>query len=172
MLMLMTYFYGVQPFTKRSVHSFLDKDVEDTYSLLRNKTTRSASDEELIHLIDNNRGSYNFLPITPEQGVWEELKRDAGWFNSALSQKFCDILFDVNGIIEIVDQEEAMSSNPRKRAKGCCKNLFAKIQEKKPEITESVLRGILFESYVRYKFRDEGFENEIKRLIMPILNRQ
>lgn len=171
-LMLMMYFYGVQPFTQRSVYSFLDKDVEDTYSLLRNRITRSASDEELVRLMDNNMGNYNFLPITPELGVWEELKRDAGWFYSALSQKFCDILFDVNEIIEIVDQEEAICSNPRKRAKGCYKNLFDRIHERKPEITESIFRDILFESYVRYKFNDQEFKDEIRRLIMPILHRQ
>ena len=171
-LMLMTYFYGVQPFARNSVHSFLDKDVETEYDSLQNKTSRSASDEELVRLMDNNRGNYNFLPITPELGVWEELKRDAGWFHSALSQKFCDILFDVNEIIEIVDQEEATCSNPRKRAKGCYKNLFDRIHERKPEITESIFRDILFESYLRYKFNDREFKNEIRRLIMPILHRQ
>jgi len=171
-LMLMTYFYGVQPFARNSVHSFLDKDVETEYDSLQNKTSRSASDEELVRLMDNNRDNYNFLPITPELGVWEELKRDAGWFHSALSQKFCDILFDVNEIIEIVDQEEATCSNPRKRAKGCYKNLFDRIHERKPEITESIFRDILFESYMRYKFNDREFKNKIRRLIMPILHRQ
>lgn len=171
-LMLMIYFYGVQPFDRNSVHSFLDKDVEAEYESLRNKTSRSSSEEELIRLMVDNRSNYNFLPITPELGLWDELTIYAGWFKSALCNKFCDILFDVNQIVDIVNREEATSNNPRTRAKGCYKNLFDRIRERKPEITESVFRDILFESYVRYKFNDQEFKNEIRRLIMPILHRQ
>lgn len=171
-LMLMIHFYGVQPFTRETVHSFLDKDVEDKYNLLKEKTNKSSSEEELFRLMENNRRNYNFLPITPELGVWDKLQKDSKWFVAALCEKFSDILFDVEEIISIVDKEEAPNNNPRKRAKGCYKNLFDRIHERKPEITESVFRDILFESYVRYKFENDDFKTEIRSLIMPILNRR
>lgn len=171
-LMLMIYFYGVQPFTKETVHSFLDKDVEDTYNLLKNNINKSSSQEELIRLMEANRQNYHFLPITPELGIWDELTRNSSWFATALQTKYSDILFNVEQIVSEVNTEEDATNNPRERAKGCYKNLFDKIHEKKPEITGSVFRDLLFEAYVSYKFKNNGFKTEIKRLIMPILNRR
>lgn len=171
-LMLMKYFYGVQPFTQRTVHSFLDKDVEDTYNSFRNRTNRSSSQEELIRLMEDNSNNYNFLPITPELGIWDELTRDSHWFAAALQSRYSDILFDVNEIISQVNREEPNNSNSRKRAKNCCMTLFDKIHERKAEITESIFCDILFESYVGYKCEHRDFQNEIRSLIMPILNRR
>ena len=170
-LTLMTYFYGVQPFTQRTVHSFLDKDVEIIYNSLQDNTNRSSSEEELFRLMNDNRSNYNFLPITPELGIWDELTRNPSWFETALQAKYSDILFKVGEIVSEVDTEEGSSNNPRKRAKGCYKNLFDKILQKKPEVTESVFRDILFEAYVRRRFEDVRFKNEIRGLIYPILNR-
>lgn len=170
-LILMIYFYGVQPFTQRTVHSFLDKDVEDIYTELKNKSAKTPSDEELIHLLENNHNNYNFLPITPELGVWEELTNNAEWFKTALGNRFQDILFNVSEFISTVNEEEPETGNPRKRAKGCYKNLFDKIHQREPNITESIFQEILFKSYVTHKFEIPGFQNEIRRLIMPILNR-
>ena len=170
-LMLMIHFYGVQPFTQRTVHSFLDKDVEDIYNRLRNRGNRAPSDEELIHLLRNNDNNYNFLPITPELGVWEELTENAEWFKVALRDRFQDILFNVSEFISTINREEPETDNPRKRAKGCYKNLFDKIHQRKPDITESIFQEILFESYVTHKFESQEFQNTIRELIMPILNR-
>lgn len=171
-LVLMTYFYGVQPFTQGTVYSFLDKDVQDIYNLLQSKPNRSSADDELIRLMSTNSNNYKFLPITPELGIWDELTKDSEWFATALCAKYPDILFSVKDVVSMVNNEESSNHNPRKRAKGCYKNLFDKIHKKKPEITDSVFRDILFESYVGYKFENDDFKTEIRSLIMPILNRR
>ncbi|MGP1579179.1 hypothetical protein [Porphyromonas endodontalis] len=111
------------------------------------------------------------MPITPELGVWEELTNNAEWFKTALGNRFQDILFNVSEFISTVNEEEPETGNPRKRAKGCYKNLFDKIHQREPNITESIFQEILFKSYVTHKFEIPGFQNEIRRLIMPILNR-
>ena len=111
------------------------------------------------------------MPITPELGVWEELTENAEWFKVALRDQFQDILFNVSEFISTINREEPETDNPRKRAKGCYKNLFDKIHQRKPDITESIFQEILFESYVTHKFESQEFQNTIRELIMPILNR-
>ena len=170
-LNLMTYFYGVQPFTKKTVHSFLDKDVENICRELEVKRKRTPSEDEFLHLIRDNKDNYHYLPIIPELGIWNELTENSIWFQKSLNDKFHDILFDVGQLISTIAEDSKDNNNPSKRAKDCLKNLFYRVHEKKAEITESIFFSTLMESYVEHKFDSDTFKNEIRHLLLPILNK-
>ena len=116
-LNLMNYFYGVKPFSRKNVHSFLDGDVKDVLNELKAKTERTPADQRKIALFDANRTNLSFLSITPELGFWNEIINDKDWFVGAFSDKYSDTLFNLKAFIDEAEAEEK-AQNCRTRAKG------------------------------------------------------
>ena len=170
-LTLMIYFYGVSPFSEKKVHSFLDKDVEERFKDLSEKTNRSDGENREYKLFDENKSNYNFLSITPELGFWDEIINNIKWFEGIFKSKYPDTLFDIGTFINKANNEEN-AQNPRKRAKNCLNNLRDKIRSQIPDFEEKDLRRLIIDAYVKRKFREQQFVNMIKSKIMPILHRQ
>ena len=170
-LTLMIYFYGVSPFSEKKVHSFLDKDVEERFKDLSEKTNRSDGENREYKLFDENKSNYNFLSITPELGFWDEIINNIKWFKGIFKSKYPDTLFDIGTFINKANNEEN-AQNPRKRAKNCLNNLRDKIRSQIPDFEEKDLRRLIIDAYVKRKFREQQFVNMIKSKIMPILHRQ
>lgn len=170
-LNLMTYFYGVEPFSKKNVHSFLDQDVKDRFDALKQSNSRSDAENRIYSLFEENQCNFGFLSMTPEQGFWDEITSDIAWFKDVFRNQYPDTLFDIAEFINTVNREEN-ASNPRERAKNCLKNLYDKIKGKMPNFDRKDLNGLVIENYVKRKFEDSEFVDMVKRKIMPVLHRQ
>ncbi len=171
-LELMKHFYGLPPFSRKNVHSFLDEDVKTTYNNILHKNSKNQADLEFIRLMQENSENYNYLSITPELGVWNELTLNSDWFQEALNKEYTDIFFNVENIVSMVNSEE-ISENSRKRAKGCFKNMLDKLHEKKKELHKNDFNRLLFQSYVKHKIdSDRDYLGELRKKITPILNRK
>ena len=170
-LNLMTYFYGVEPFSKNKVHSFLDQDVKDWYDKLKQNNKRSDAENRKYKLFDENQSNFNFLSITPEQGFWDEITSDIAWFNDVFTNQYPDTLFDIKDFIKAANDEEK-AQNPRERAKNCLKNLHDKIKSRIPNFDRKDLNRLIIEAYVKRKFENQQFVDMVKSKIMPILHRQ
>ena len=170
-LTLMNYFYGVPPFSKNKVHSFVDEDVKGKFETLQRKADRSESENRLYNLFNDNRNNYNFLSITPELGFWNEITNDKESFVDAFTNKYTDILFDLKNFIDTTDNEEK-AENPRSRAKGCLKNLYGKILNEKPDFDRKEFDRFIIDTYVKRKMETPEFLNDVKSKIMPILSRR
>ena len=170
-LTLMTYFYDVSPFSKKKVHSFLDKDVEESFKNLIEKTNRSDGEYRQYKLFDENKSNYDFLSITPELGFWNEITSDIAWFRDIFRNQYPDTLFKIEDFINAANHEEN-ALNPRERAKNCLKNLHDKIKSKIPNFDRKDLNRLIIEAYVKRKFEKQQFVDMVKSKIMPILHRQ
>lgn len=170
-LTLMTYFYGVSPFSKKKVHSFLDKDVEESFKDLIEKTNCSDGENRQYKLFDENRSNYDFLSITPELGFWDEITNNKEWFNEIFCSEYPNTLFNIGSFIDNTNNEEK-APNPRRHAKNCLQKLHNKIKSQMPDFEEKDLRRLIIDAYVRRKFEEPEFVNDVKNKIMPILHRQ
>lgn len=170
-LTLMTYFYGVNPFSKKKVHSFLDKDVEESFKNLIEKTNRSDGENRQYKLFNENKSNYDFLSITPELGFWDEITNSKEWFNNIFCSEYPNTLFNIGSIIDNINNEEK-ASNLRRHAKNCLQKLHDKIKNQMPDFEEKDLRRLIIDAYVKRKFEQEQFVNMVKSKINPILNRQ
>ena len=170
-LSLMTYFYGVEPFSRKKVHSFLDQDVKDRFEELRKKKNRSDAENRKYKLFDENQSNFNFLSITPELGFWNEITSDIEWFKKIFTDKYPDTLFNIGNFIKDANKEEK-AQNPRERAKKCFKNLYDKIKGQITDFDRKDLNRLIIDAYVRRKFTDQEFVNTVKNKIKPILHRQ
>ena len=170
-LSLMTYFYGVEPFSRKKVHSFLDQDVEDRFEELRQKKNRSDAENRKYKLFDENQSNFKFLSITPELGFWNEITSDIEWFKKFFTDKYPDTLFNIGNFIKDANKEEK-AQNPRVRAKKCFKKLYDKIKGQITDFDRKDLNRLIIDAYVRKKFTDQVFVNIVKSKIKPILHRQ
>ncbi len=170
-LNLMTYFYGVKPFSKKKVHSFLDQDVKDNFDALKKNNNRSDAENRKYKLFNENQSNFSFLSITPEQGFWNEITSDVAWFKDVFRNQYPNSLFNIEQFITAANDEEK-AANPRERAKNCLKNLHDKINAQIPNFDRKDLNRLIIEAYVKRKFDDQQFVNIVKSKIMPILHRQ
>lgn len=170
-LNLMSYFYGVNPFSDKKVHSFLDGDVKDVLNELKAKTKRTHADERKIALFSTNRKNFSFLSITPELGFWDEIIKDKDWFDKAFRDKFSGTLFNLKEFIDKAEAEEK-AQNCRTRAKDCLKNLHDKISMRKPDLDKGEFDRFVVDAYVERKVKNQDFVNDAKSKIMPVLRRK
>lgn len=170
-LNLMTYFYGVKPFSKKKVHSFLDQDVKDNFDALNNNNNRSDAENRKYKLFDENQRNFIFLSITPELGFWNEITSDIAWFKNIFRNQYPDTLFNIENFINAANHEEN-APNPRERAKNCLKDLHDKIKSQIPDFDRKYLNKLIIEAYVERKFEKQQFIDMVKSKIMPILHRQ
>lgn len=170
-LNLMNYFYGVNPFSDKNVHSFLDGDVKDVLDELKAKTERTPADERKIALFNANRKNHSFLSITPELGFWNEIINDKDWFDDAFRGRYSGTLFNLKAFIDEAEAEEK-ARNCRTRAKNCLKNLHDRISKHKPDLDKGEFDRFVVDAYVERKVKNKDFVNDAKNKIMPVLRRK
>lgn len=170
-LNLMNYFYGVNPFSDKNVHSFLDGDVEDVLNELKAKTERTPADERKIALFNANRKNHSFLSITPELGFWNEIINNKDWFDDAFRGRYSGTLFNLKAFIDEAEAEEK-ARNCRTRAKNCLKNLHDRISKHKPDLDKGEFDRFVVDAYVERKVKNKDFVNDAKNKIMPVLRRK
>ena len=169
-LTLMTYFYGVNPFSAKNVHSFLDYDVQTIRDRLQAKPNRTDAENRIHDLFTKNHNNYNFLSITPELGFWEEIINNKDWFINAFKEKYNFLLFDLSQLIDITNKEE-LATNPRSRAKNCLKNIHDKILQFIPSLDKKEFDRFIVNAYIEQKIKNTNFLNTAKKKIIPILQR-
>ena len=93
-LNLMISFYGVEPFSKGNVHSFLDHDVQDSLRSL--EKCGSPAGRQVAKMFHENRDNWNCLSITPELGFWNEIISNVQWFVDAFNDQYGRVSYDLN----------------------------------------------------------------------------
>lgn len=162
---------AVQPFSKAMIHCLLDNDVQQTIKELRLKDSTYDNDKKMIGQFDRLANHYDYLSITPELGVWNELKQDCCWFEQELTTKYGNILFPLSDLIQKIDTEEK-ESEERKRAKGCIKSLYRRLQDKLPELAVETFEDLLMESYISHKWSDGNYQSHVKKQILSIIHKK
>lgn len=161
---------AVPPFSKSMIHCLLDNDVNDTITAIKAKESKTDSDKKKINQFDRLARHYNYLSITPELGVWSELESRTDWFNDKLIEVYGPLHFSIDSLVKIVRNQES-ATNPRDRAKKCFKNLYDKLHDKLPDLSNEKYHELLFSSYVSFKWRDDNYKIQVKSQLFPIIHK-
>lgn len=145
---------------------FLDKDVSTTYQKLRTSgNSRSEAEEILFQRFIHQADKINYLPITPEKGIWEYIDSETRSFQTDFTNTFPDSTLDLErAITDIKSHFYSSSSNSNidnKGAKRRIKKLVKTIQET-DNIPETKIIQCLSESFTKNFFQDKENRNAWK----------
>ena len=167
---LMKRMQGIPPFNERCLHCFLDNDVEEKITEIRNNPQKENGEQYLINLFRENARHISFLHITPELGVWNELEKNHSWLEQMIEERFGKGLFKMGKYICEI-QQNIKGDNERRRAKDCIRRLCQHCI-KHIGGTESEIIDIIFKSYVNYKLESKVYKDDIVNKIKLALNKK
>lgn len=131
---------------------------------------RNRAQNDLMELFKNNKPYYDYLSITPEQGVWEWIEANADLFSKYIDKEFGVQGYDVKGLVALTSAEEQKNKNDHLRdwAKGCFKNIKEKVNRFNPTLSEEKVVNSMIDCYVENNYNKQA----LLPVLMPILNRR
>lgn len=143
-------------------HAFLDLDVKATLDEYKKNQNTKA-----LEMFKSVKGSFSYLPVTPEMGVVEMI-HDAVLHNTAtlqvLSSAFSGALINFRSMINSAEYKKLARTNERDRAKDQMSHIVAQVS-RKTNIDEAQVKKVLFSIFTDFHY--DG-NSKLQQLLAPI----
>ena len=155
---------------------FPDQDVEESLNELRQKgNNRDEPEQRLFELFRNLENRINYLPITPELGLWRWVNNNPGLFQNSVDQHYSGITFNTADLVQQTDDHYNAGGNDtgvdRKKAKRRVKHLVKLIGDHVNESPKRV-NQFLFSIFVDSFYGDTTNQNELRDTFGRIFSRR
>lgn len=152
---------------------FLDEDVKDVkLALLRKGNQRDSTEQELFEQFQRLENRTEFLPITPELGLWNWLTTNIEQIQNEISAHYPDSTFRLNLLKDQTDNHFPNDSdNERKKAKKRLKYLVGLIENRTNEDSKRINR-FLFQIYINAYYADRENRNKLSMVFGQIFSRR
>lgn len=154
-------------------HIFLDKDVEDERRELKEKgNNRTESEQHKFEQFKQLETRTNYLPVTPELGLWDWIKTQSETIQVAISDHYPDCTIRFADNIKIAEESyPEKSANNREAAKKLLKSLISQLHEV-TKIDEKRINDYLFKLFVKNYYSSQTNSNKLKATFGRIFNRR
>lgn len=155
---------------------FPDKDVEEKFKSLRQKgNNRDEPEQKLFDLFKNLSNRTNYLPITPELGLWEWMNQNPQMVQNGIDQHYQGVTFNITDLISQSNDYYANEGGDididRKKAKRRVKYLVKLISNRVNESPKRV-NQFLFSIYVNHFYGEANNQNELKGTFGSIFSKR
>lgn len=152
---------------------FLDNDVKEVKTeIARKGNRRNATEQRIYELFTELDNVTEYLPITPELGLWQWLNVSTAEINSYMQEKY-DCTRRLSDLIEITNNKYSNDDNDtggnRKKSKRRIKHLMLQLGDIVNENEQRITQN-LFSLYTKMLY--EGSTGELKSVFNPIFNRR
>lgn len=154
-------------------HIFLDKDVEDERKELKEKgNNRTKSEQHKFEQFEQLETRTNYLPVTPELGLWDWIKTQSETIQVAISDHYPDCTIRFADNIKIAEESyPEKSANNREAAKKLLKSLISQLHEV-TKIDEKRINDYLFKLFVKNYYSSQTNSNKLKATFGRIFSRR
>ncbi|WBM74828.1 ATP-dependent nuclease [Saprospira grandis] len=144
-------------------HIFFDEDVKDALKKIKEKKSLEKGEEKLLKQFKNKKKTINYLPITPEHGLWNYLKSGAADdnFKEQYGLRLKDLVEKIEQQIPPTADATINNSDNRNKAKKQLASLLEKVATKK-SIQEDAVLDTLFQFYVESYYSEAQHKNSLK----------
>lgn len=166
---------NVAAYTLRNMQCFPDADVETELNQnIANYATLKPSTKAYTDMMVANASNITYLDITPEIGLWNQIKTDGNFLESELlninhgnplPQSIANLVAQV-----IVEETGKNENSASKKAKFSMKNLVEKISVMMI-FTDDHCWRVIWSAYVQYKVTTPNYYDSWKSKIDAILSR-
>jgi energy-coupling factor transporter ATP-binding protein EcfA2 len=156
--------------SKIGQYLFLDADVEEVKNNLRRNTGRDVTEQKLFELFNALEQRTNFLPITPELGVWNWITTETRSVQERMNSHYNDSTFNLRDLVDSTNSHfPTDSDSERKKAKRRLKHLVKLLEGRINEDSKRI-NQFLFKLFVEKHYAEPTNLVILKRIFGQIFN--